>query len=67
MEYSLTNRVNVTVHAVNRLNPCSNGILSDTWNGSMDIDTAIRLNPCSNGILSDIISISDKEEFERTS
>ena len=52
MEYPLTNRVKTATVTTRSLNPCSNGIPSDT-NTPTQLKKIIRLNPCSNGIPSD--------------
>ena len=52
MEYSLTPMVESLVLHTLRLNPYSNGILSDKMNTQKKL-LKICLNPYSNGILSD--------------
>ena len=56
MEYSLTKLYRPEQSWVRRLNPCSNGILSD-YSGVYTYEIKEGLNPCSNGILSDKIDI----------
>ena len=46
-----------------RLNPYSNGILSDLWLSSSSSQNVVSLNPYSNGILSDSYSTSYKNEM----
>ena len=52
MEYSLTQVSESCIRANRRLNPYSNGILTDTCFISMKL-LQTRLNPYSNGILTD--------------
>ena len=52
MEYSLTVIILAFGVLVARLNPCSNGILSDLKKDTQ-VQSGKSLNPCSNGILSD--------------